>query len=104
MSDLQIARSVTLKHIFEVAQTLGIHSEDLIPFGRYKAKVTANLEARLNARPIGRYVLVTAINPTPLGEGKTTTSIGLSMGLCRLGHRSVVTLRQPSLGEVAPEI
>lgn len=100
MSDLQIARSVTLKHIFEVAQTLGIHSEDLIPFGRYKAKVTANLEARLNARPIGRYVLVTAINPTPLGEGKTTTSIGLSMGLCRLGHRSVVTLRQPSLGPV----
>ena len=100
MSDLEIARSVSLKHIFEVAHTLGLDSEDLIPLGRYKAKVAVNLEARLNARPIGRYVLVTAINPTPLGEGKTTTSIGLSMGLCRLGHQSVVTLRQPSLGPV----
>ena len=100
MNDLQIARSVTLKHIFEVAQTLGIDSEHLISFGRYKAKVTTHLESRISTRPIGRYVLVTAINPTPLGEGKTTTAIGLSMGLCRLGHQSVVTLRQPSLGPV----
>ena len=100
MNDLEIARSATLKHIFEVAQTLGINSEDLISFGRYKAKVTTHLASRVSTRPIGRYVLVTAINPTPLGEGKTTTAIGLSMGLCRLGHQSVVTLRQPSLGPV----
>ncbi len=91
MTDLEIARSVPHKHIFEVAQSLGIHSDDLIPFGRYKAKIAPTL---------GRYILVTAINPTPLGEGKTTTSIGLSMGLCRLGHRAAVTLRQPSLGPV----
>ncbi|MBA3752569.1 MAG: formate--tetrahydrofolate ligase [Nitrospira sp.] len=78
-------------HIFEVAQTLGIRSEDLIPFGRYKAKVTHHAEERLNTRPLGRYILVTAIPPTPLGEGKTTTSIGLSMGLCRVGYRSVVS-------------
>lgn len=100
MTDLQIARSVTPKHIFEIAQTLGIHSDDLIPFGRYKAKVALNLEERLRHNPLGRYILVTAINPTPLGEGKTTTSIGLSMGLCRIGYRSAVTLRQPSLGPV----
>lgn len=100
MTDLEIARSVTHKHIFEVAQSLGLHSDDLIPLGRYKAKITSTLSERIQNRPQGRYILVTAINPTPLGEGKTTTSIGLSMGLCRLGHRAVVTLRQPSLGPV----
>ena len=100
MTDLEIARSVTPKHIFEIAQTLGIHSDDLIPFGRYKAKIALSLGERLRHKPLGRYVLVTAITPTPLGEGKTTTSIGLSMALCRLGHRSAVTLRQPSLGPV----
>ena len=100
MTDLEIARSVSHKHIFEVAQSLGIHSDDLIPFGRYKAKIAPTLGERIQNRPLGRYILVTAINPTPLGEGKTTTSIGLSMGLCRLGHRAAVTLRQPSLGPV----
>lgn len=100
MTDLEIARSVTHKHIFEVAQSLGLHSDDLIPLGRYKAKIASTLSERIQNRPQGRYILVTAINPTPLGEGKTTTSIGLSMGLCRLGHRAVVTLRQPSLGPV----
>jgi formate--tetrahydrofolate ligase len=100
MTDLEIARAVAPKHIFEIAQTLGIHSDDLIPFGQYKAKIALSLEERLRHKPRGRYVLVTAINPTPLGEGKTTTSIGLSMALCRLGHRSAVTLRQPSLGPV----
>ncbi len=100
MTDLEIARSVTHKHIFEVAQALGIHSEDLVPFGRYKAKITLGFAAQVKSRPLGRYILVTAINPTPLGEGKTTTSVGLSMGLCRLGHQAAVTLRQPSLGPV----
>ncbi len=100
MTDLEIARSATHRHIFEVAQALGIHSEDLIPFGRYKAKIASNFVERVKSRPLGRYILVTAINPTPLGEGKTTTSIGLSMGLCRLGHQAAVTLRQPSLGPV----
>ncbi len=100
MTDLEIARSIAHKHIFEVAQSLGIHADDLIPFGRYKAKITSTLGERIQNRPLGRYILVTAINPTPLGEGKTTTSIGLSMGLCRLGYQSAVTLRQPSLGPV----
>jgi len=100
MTDLEIARSVAHKHIFEVAQGLGIHSDDLLPFGRYKAKISLDFAERIHNRPLGRYILVTAINPTPLGEGKTTTSVGLSMALCRLGHRAAVTLRQPSLGPV----
>ncbi len=100
MTDLELARAAKHKHIFEVAQALGIPSEDLIPYGRYKAKISPDAAARLQNRPLGKYILVTAINPTPLGEGKTTTSVGLSMGLCRLGHKAAVTLRQPSLGPV----
>ena len=100
MTDLELARSVKHKHIFEVAQALGIPSDDLIPYGRYKAKISPDVVARVQNRPLGKYILVTAINPTPLGEGKTTTSVGLSMGLCRLGHKAAVTLRQPSLGPV----
>ena len=100
MTDLEIARSVPHKHIFEAAQSSRIHADDLIPLRRYKPKIPPPLGARIPHRPLGRYILVTAINPTPLGEGKTTTSIGLSMGLCRLGHRAAVTLRQPSLGPV----
>ncbi len=95
-----MSRSPAPRHIFEVAQALGIHSDDLMPFGRYKAKVGLDLLERLQARPSGRYILISAINPTPLGEGKTTTAIGLGMGLGRLGHRAIVTLRQPSLGPV----
>ncbi len=95
-----MSQSVAPRHIFEVAQTLGIHSDDLMPFGRYKAKVNLDIFDRLQGRPTGRYILVSAINPTPLGEGKTTTAIGIGMGLTRLGHKAVVTLRQPSLGPV----
>ena len=70
MTDLEIARSVVPKPIFEIAQALDIHSEDLISYGRYKAKVALGLEEKLRHRPFGRYILVTAINPTPLGEGR----------------------------------
>ena len=100
MSDFDIARSVTPRPIIEVGEGLGLRPDELIPYGRWKAKVSLTCLDRLSNRPRARYVLVTAINPTPLGEGKTTTSIGLGMGLCRLGHRAVVTLRQPSLGPV----
>ncbi|MBP0129881.1 MAG: formate--tetrahydrofolate ligase, partial [Nitrospira sp.] len=79
---------------------LGILASELLPYGRLKAKVSLDVLERLKSARLGRYVLVTAINPTPLGEGKTTTSIGLAMGLSRLGHRTAVTLRQPSLGPV----
>jgi formate--tetrahydrofolate ligase len=100
MNDSATSPSGGPRHIFEVAQALDIPAEDLMSFGRYKAKVSLNLLRRLQTRPSSRYILVTAINPTPLGEGKTTTSIGLGMALSRLGHRATVTLRQPSLGPV----
>jgi formate--tetrahydrofolate ligase len=91
---------VTLHPILEIGEQLGLRGGELIPHGPYKAKVSLDALARLADRPRGRYVLVTAINPTPLGEGKTTTAVGLVMGLCRLGQRAVVNLRQPSLGPV----
>ena len=100
MTDLEIARSVTPQSIQTIAQRLGIAPDDVIPYGKLKAKVSLESLARVKAKAIGKYILVTAINPTPLGEGKTTTSIGLAMGLNRLGRRTAVTLRQPSLGPV----
>lgn len=100
MTDLEIARAVKPRPIEAVAQSLGIVPDELIPYGNLKAKVSLTVLDRLQAKELGRYILVTAINPTPLGEGKTTTSIGLAMGLNRLGHRAAVTLRQPSLGPV----
>ena len=100
MKDHDVACSVTPRRIGQVGQDLGLRDEELIPYGRFKAKVSLTALERLSDRPKGRYVLVTGINPTPLGEGKTTTSIGLAMGLCRRGHHAVVTLRQPSLGPV----
>jgi len=100
MTDIEINRSVKARPIQDVADRLGIQASELIPYGELKAKVSLDVLDRLQAAPLGKYVLVTAINPTPLGEGKTTTSIGLAMGLSRLGHRTAVTLRQPSLGPV----
>lgn len=91
---------MTPRSILEIGEQLGLRKDELIPHGQYKAKVSLDALARLADRPRGRYVLVTAVNPTPLGEGKTTTAVGLVMGLCRLGQRAVVNLRQPSLGPV----
>jgi formate--tetrahydrofolate ligase len=100
VTDLQIARSVRPRPILDIAGQLGLQPDEVVAFGSSKAKISLRVLNRLKARPLGRYVLVTAINPTPLGEGKTTTSIGLAMGLSRLGKRAAVTLRQPSLGPV----
>jgi formate--tetrahydrofolate ligase len=100
MTDIEINRSVKARPIQDVADQLGLQASELFPYGKLKAKVSLDVLKRLQAAPLGKYILVTAINPTPLGEGKTTTSIGLAMGLSRLGHRTAVTLRQPSLGPV----
>ena len=100
MTDLEIARAVQPQSIQAIAQSLGITQDEVIPYGKLKAKVSLAVLSRLQTKPLGQYILVTAINPTPLGEGKTTISIGLAMGLNRLGHRTAVTLRQPSLGPV----
>ncbi len=100
-SDLDIARSVTPRPIVDVARELGLHDDEIEPYGATKAKVSLEGIRRLEAeRPRGRYVLVTAITPTPLGEGKTTTTIGLAQGLQRIGKRAAVAIRQPSLGPV----
>ncbi|OLB67501.1 MAG: formate--tetrahydrofolate ligase [Nitrospirae bacterium 13_2_20CM_2_61_4] len=89
-----------MRPIADLAAELGLTENELIPYGRYKAKIALSVLDRLKTRKLGKYILVTAINPTPFGEGKTVTSIGLAMGLCRLGHGAIVTLRQPALGPV----
>ena len=99
LSDIEIARSVPLKPIAEVAETrLGLKAEDLVLFGSDKAKLSFECLERLRGRPDGRLILVTSTSPTPAGEGKTTTSIGLGDGLNRIGKRALVALREPSLG------
>ena len=96
--DIEIARRAKMLPIEEVATKLGIGDEDLEHYGRDKAKVSLGLYRRLEKAPPGKLVLVTAITPTPAGEGKTTTSIGLCDGLNRIGKQATVCLREPSLG------
>ena len=97
-SDLEIAHEVTLKPIALVAKNYGISEENLELYGKYKAKLSQNFCAAHEGKQKGKLVLVTATNPTPLGEGKTTVSIGLNDALNRLGKKSIVALREPSLG------
>jgi formate--tetrahydrofolate ligase len=100
LSDLEIAQRARLKPITEIASALSIADDELELYGRFKAKIGLSALKRLASRPNGKYVDVTAITPTPLGEGKTTTTIGLSMGLNRIGCRTIAAIRQPSLGPV----
>ena len=101
LSDLDIARSVTPRPITEVARELGLRDDEIEPYGSAKAKITlAAIERLETERPRGKYVLVTAISPTPLGEGKSTTTVGLAQGLNRIGRKAAVCIRQPSLGPV----
>ncbi len=97
-SDLAIAQAAKLRPILEIAEKLGLTADDLEVFGKNKAKVHLDVREKFADRPQGKYVLVTAITPTPLGEGKTTTSVGLAQGLGKIGKNAVVCLRQPSQG------
>ena len=97
-TDIQIAQEATLQPITKVAEQLGVTEDDLELYGKYKAKFSQDLIKRVQNQPDGKLILVTAINPTPYGEGKTTISIGLSQALCKLGKKAVCTLREPSLG------
>jgi formate--tetrahydrofolate ligase len=100
-TDLEIARSVTPRPIVDVARELGLRDDEMEPYGSTKAKITLAAIQRLETeRPRGKYVLVTAISPTPLGEGKSTTTVGLAQGLNRIGRKAAVCIRQPSLGPV----
>ena len=99
-SDIEIAQAATLKPIIQMAQDrLGIPPEALEPYGHYKAKIDLQWLSN-NQTPNGKLVLVTAISPTPAGEGKTTTTVGLGDALNRIGKRTVIALREPSLGPV----
>ena len=97
-SDIEIAQEAKMLPIAQVASKLGINEEELEPYGRYKAKLNQKLWERVQDRPDGKLVLVTAINPTPAGEGKTTTTVGLGEALGRMGVSSMIALREPSLG------
>ncbi len=97
-TDIEIAQEAELLPIQEVAASLGIGAEDLELYGKYKAKVSDELMERIKDRPDGKLILVTAINPTPAGEGKTTTSVGLGEAFGKLGKKAVIALREPSLG------
>ncbi len=99
-SDLAIAQAAVPLPIAAIADQLGILPDELEPYGRYKAKVELAVRDRVKDRPLGKYVVVTAITPTPLGEGKTTTTIGLAQALNKIGKRTTVNIRQPSLGPV----
>ena len=98
MTDIEIAQQTKLKPIAQVAQDLGVLPEELEPYGRFKAKLNESLYARVADKPDGKLVLVTAINPTPAGEGKTTTTVGLGQAMAKIGKRAVIALREPSLG------
>ncbi|MFR9280215.1 formate--tetrahydrofolate ligase [Levyella massiliensis] len=99
-TDIEIANSVEMKPIVEVAKTVGLEEDDLELYGKYKAKISHDAIQRLSKNKDGKLILVTAITPTPAGEGKSTCSIGLTMGLNKIGKKSVVALREPSLGPV----
>ena len=100
MEDIEIARSAKLKNITEITGKLGIPEDEVEPIGKYKAKISLNYLDKLKEKKDGKLILVTAINPTPLGEGKTTTSIGLADGLNKIGKKAILALREPSLGPV----
>ena len=99
-SDIEIAQKATMKRITEVASRLGIADDHLEPYGHYKAKISLDYVDSLKGKPDGKLVLVTAISPTPAGEGKTTTTVGLGDALNRIGKKTVICLREPSLGPV----
>lgn len=100
LSDIEIAQNAKMKHIRDIAASIGIDEEELEYYGKYKAKISSELWGRVKDNKDGKLVLVTAINPTPAGEGKTTTTIGLGDALTKMGKNCVLALREPSLGPV----
>src|SRR5689334_20338357 len=97
-ADIEIAREASKKPIMEIGAKLGIPAEHLLPYGHDKAKIGQAFIESLETRPMGKLILVTAINPTPAGEGKTTTTVGLGDGLNRIGKKAIICIREASLG------
>ena len=100
LTDIEIAQQAQMQPISEIAKGLGIAEVDIEPYGRYKAKLSEQLYTKTRDNPDGKLILVTAINPTPAGEGKTTVSVGLGQALAKIGKKAVLALREPSLGPV----
>ena len=100
LSDIEIAQNAQMKHIREIAASIGVEEEDLEYYGKYKAKMSSELWGKVKNNKDAKLILVTAINPTPAGEGKTTTTIGLGDALTKMGKKCVLALREPSLGPV----
>lgn len=100
MTDIEIAKNVELEKIDEIAKKIDINEDDIECYGKYKAKISNLVYERIKNKKDGKLILVTAINPTPLGEGKTTVSIAISDGFSKIGQKSILTLREPSLGPV----
>ena len=100
LTDIEIAQRAKLVPIAKIAENLGIHEEEFEPYGRFKAKLNDSLHNRLSDKKDGKLILVTAINPTPAGEGKTTTTAGLGEAMKHIGKNAIIALREPSLGPV----
>lgn len=100
LSDIQIAQQTQLRPITEIAEKLSVSMDELELYGKYKAKLSDELSQRLQSKPDGKLILVTAINPTPAGEGKTTTTCGLGQAMAKIGKNAIIALREPSLGPV----
>ena len=97
-TDIQIAQEAVMEPIIDVAAKIGITPDEIELYGKYKAKISDEYLAKIENNKDGKLILVTAINPTPAGEGKTTTSVGLGQAFGKLGKKAIVTLREPSLG------
>lgn len=100
LTDIEIAKQAKMKKITEIAEGIGISADGLEPYGHYKAKLSEELYTKLADKPDGKLILVTAINPTPAGEGKTTISVGLAESMAKIGKKAILALREPSLGPV----
>src|SRR3974390_3257260 len=100
LSDIEIAQAAKMQRITKVAEKLGIPEDQLVPYGHYKAKISLDYVDSLPKKQDGQLILVTAISPTPAGEGKTTTTVGLGDALNKIGKKAMICLREPSLGPV----
>lgn len=100
LTDIEIAKQAKMKKITEIAEGIGVSADDLEPYGHYKAKLSEELYTKLADKSDGKLILVTAINPTPAGEGKTTISVGLAESMAKIGKKAILALREPSLGPV----
>ena len=100
LTDIQIAQNAKMEHISKIAAQIGLGENDIDYYGKYKAKITQDVFKKVENNKDGKLVLVTAINPTPAGEGKTTTTVGIGQAMGRLGKNAIIALREPSLGPV----